>query len=402
MGLTTLNVATIVASTMASIRRKDRSPFWFACFTLPTGTRTQRSTGTADRRTAQRIANRLEDEAREASAGRFVETKARKAIRDIYAMVHTEPLQSSNAGDFLDNWLKRKELEAGPKTHAKYTSIASQFKQYLGGKTKRDIGSITAADITGFRDQLAARLSVGTVNVGIKILRSAFAQARRDGLVDLNEAERVSLLKRRNDRAERRPFTLEELRRILDAADDEWRGMILFGLYTGQRLGDLAGLTWNNIDLQRAELRLVTGKTGRRQIIPLAAPLLRYVEKLPTSDSLDAPLFPRTFATAQRHKHVGNLSNEFHGVLVSAGLAVKTTHKSTGKGRSAMREQNQLSFHCLRHTATTLLKAAGVSESVAMEFVGHDSASVSRSYTHIPTEALKMAADKLPDVTQPE
>jgi integrase len=159
-------------------------------------------------------------------------------------------------------------------------------------------------------------------------------------------------------------------------------------------------LTWNNIDLQRAELRLVTSKTGRRQIIPLAAPLLRYVEKLPSSDSLEAPLFPRTFATAQRHKHVGNLSNEFHSVLVSAGLAVKTTHKSTGKGRSAMRDQNQLSFHCLRHTATTLLKAAGVSESVAMEFVGHDSASVSRSYTHIPTETLKQAAAKLPDVTQ--
>jgi integrase len=386
---------------MASIRKKDRSPFWFACYTLPTGTRTQRSTGATDRRTAQRIANKLEDAAREASAGRFVESKARKAIGDIYAMANGEPLQSSTAGDFLDSWLRRKEIEAGPKTLVKYRSIAVQFKDFLGGKTKRDIGSITAADITGFRDQLAARLSVGTVNVGVKILRSAFAQARRDGLVDVNEAERVSLLKRRNDRFERRPFTLPELRRILDVADDEWRGMILFGLYTGQRLGDLAGLTWSNIDLQRAELLMVTGKTGRRQIIPLAPPLLRYVEKLPTSDSLDAPLFPRTYATLQRHKHVGNLSNEFYNVLVSAGLAVKQTHKATGKGRSAMREQNPLSFHCLRHTATTLLKAAGVSESVAMEFVGHDSASVSRSYTHIPTEALKLAADKLPDVTQP-
>jgi hypothetical protein len=89
-----------------------------------------------------------------------------------------------------------------------YTSIASPFKGYLGGKTKDDIGSITAADITGFRDQLAARLSAGTVNVALKILRSAFAQARGDGLVDLNEAERVSLLKRRNNRVERRPFTL--------------------------------------------------------------------------------------------------------------------------------------------------------------------------------------------------
>jgi hypothetical protein len=33
-----------------------------------------------------------------------------------------------------------------------------------------------------------------------------------------------------------RPFTLPELRSVLDLANDEWRSMILFGLYTGQRL----------------------------------------------------------------------------------------------------------------------------------------------------------------------
>ena len=77
--------------------------------------------------------------------------------------------------------------------------------------------------------------------------------------VNVNEAERVTLLKRR-DRFERRPFTIDELKRILKVADDEWRGMILFGLYTGQRLGDIATLTWQNLDLQRAELRLVTTK----------------------------------------------------------------------------------------------------------------------------------------------
>jgi len=37
---------------MASLRKKDRSPFWFACYTLPDGRRTQRSTGTPDKRKA--------------------------------------------------------------------------------------------------------------------------------------------------------------------------------------------------------------------------------------------------------------------------------------------------------------------------------------------------------------
>ena len=124
--------------------------------------------------------------------------------------------------------MKRKELEAGEKTHARYSTVAAQFVGHLGAKAKRDIANVTAADITKFRDTLAKRVTAGTVNVSLKILRSAFAQARRDGLIDVNEAERVTLLKR-TDRFERRPFTLPELRRVLEVASDEWRGMILFG-----------------------------------------------------------------------------------------------------------------------------------------------------------------------------
>jgi integrase len=47
---------------------------------------------------------------------------------------------------------------------------------------------------------------------------------------------------------------LDELRRILRIASGEWRHLILFGLYTGQRLGDIAKLTWRNVDLERGEL----------------------------------------------------------------------------------------------------------------------------------------------------
>src|SRR5882762_328298 len=100
---------------MASLRKKDRSPFWFACFTLPDGNRTQRSTGATDRRKAQRIANEFEDAAQTAGAGRFSEARARKTIADIYALVNADNLPSSTVGDFLESWLKRKELEAREK-----------------------------------------------------------------------------------------------------------------------------------------------------------------------------------------------------------------------------------------------------------------------------------------------
>jgi integrase len=44
-------------------------------------------------------------------------------------------------------------------------------------------------------------------------------------------------------KSERRPFTIDELRAVLEVADDEWKSLIKFGLYTGQRLADIAALT---------------------------------------------------------------------------------------------------------------------------------------------------------------
>jgi integrase len=84
--------------------------------------------------------------------------------------------------------------------------------------------------------------------------------------------------------------------------------------------------------------------------------------------------------------------------LVRAGLAEARTNKSTGKGRNTKRQHNELSFHCLRHTATSWLKNAGVSDSVARELMGHESAAVSRRYTHLEDQVLRAAVDKMPDV----
>ena len=56
---------------------------------------------------------------------------------------------------------------------------------------------------------------------------------------------------------------------MLAVAEGEWRGLVLFGLYSGHRPGDLARLRWENVDLATdgGQLRLVTGKTGRSQFI---------------------------------------------------------------------------------------------------------------------------------------
>ena len=268
---------------MASIKRNPKSPFWMACFSLPDGRRTTRSTGTSDKKEAQRIANHFEDAANQGKIKKLTESRARKTIADIFSLSNQDVLPSSNIKEFFDSWLKRKLLEAGENTHTRYKTVVDQLNIYLGTRASLDITHLNAKEISGFREDLSNRVSPGTVNISLKILRSALNQAKRDGLTDVNEAERVTLLKIRK-RAQREAFTELQLKRILKAADDEWKGMIFFGIYTGLRLGDIASLTWRNIDLIHNTISVTTAKTEREQILPLAKPLIRQLERISAGD----------------------------------------------------------------------------------------------------------------------
>jgi integrase len=112
----------------------------------------------------------------------------------------------------------------------------------------------------------------------------------------------------------KRSFTLPELRSVLDLASDEWRSMILFGLYTGQRLGDIATLRWNNLDLVRGELRISTRKTGKTLVLPMAATLRKHMEFLSrSSKEPSAPIHPKAFDLVERQRKTGTLSNQIRG-----------------------------------------------------------------------------------------
>src|SRR5215813_337989 len=118
-----MNVVTI----MASLRRLSNSPYWIACFTLPDGRRTQRSTGTTDKRFARKIADKFDETAREGRAGKLTESRARKTIADIYALANMDALPSSEINIFFADWLRRKQIEASPKTHQRYSAVIERF-----------------------------------------------------------------------------------------------------------------------------------------------------------------------------------------------------------------------------------------------------------------------------------
>jgi integrase len=130
-------------------------------------------------------------------------------------------------------------------------------------------------------------------------------------------------------------------------------------------------------------------------VLPLVQPLIDYLASLPAGDKPDAYIFPRA-ATAKR---TASLSNRFRDILADAGLVEPRNHQAKKQGRAQAREPSEISFHSLRHSAVTMLKASGLSDVFAREIVGHESAAISRHYTHLSTDDLRAAMQRLPDVT---
>ncbi|MEO5712331.1 MAG: tyrosine-type recombinase/integrase [Luteolibacter sp.] len=148
---------------------------------------------------------------------------------------------------------------------------------------------------------------------------------------------------------------------------------MIFALYTGQRLGDLAKLRWTAIDLEAREIRLTTDKTGRHQKIPIRRPLMSFVRTLKKPSNLDSPLHPGADSLVSRQGKPGTLSRQFYDIMAVAGLVSERPHrKREGNDDSRRRTASDLTFHSFRHTLTSMLKNAGVSASIAEEIVGHD------------------------------
>ena len=381
---------------MASLRKVPNSKYWIACYTDHTGKQRQKSTKETDRRRAQKIADKLES----AYQQTLTEAQVRKLLSEAYEDIHGDRLLTASAEEFFSQWLEKKEVETAPVTWHRYQSVIKRFLNAIGEKRDKDLVFITVNELTHYRDFLARELSISSANTHLRIIRAAFQDALRRGLIESNPAALVPVIKRKSGTAnERRAFTLPELRKILEVANFEWQGIILTGIYTGQRLGDIARLTWNSVDVRREEIALTTGKTGRRIIVPMAKPLLEYYLSLPAQDNLESPVFPGAFSITHKQGRTGSLSNQFYSILVSAGMAPPRSHNASRNGRDGKRKGNALSFHCLRHTATSLLKNAGVSEAVAMDIIGHDSRAISANYTHIEVAAKRKAVNALPDIS---
>lgn len=385
----------LTSAAMASLWKHPKSRFWSACFTDHRGRRLKRSTRETNRKKAEAIAAKLE----EVSRKKRTFAQVRDIIQDLRAEITGEKVSETSVRDYVKTWLAEKADETKESSLQTYRTATVKFLTSLGSKADESMAEVNRNDIMAFRKSMGGKISATSVNHNLKCIKMLFKAAKKHQIIEENPAEMVDTV-RKESVQKRRPFTQEELRLALNAADPEWKSMILFGLYTGQRLSDIAGLTWANLDLQRDELHFTTAKTGRSMNIPLAAPLRKHLDTLIRPRSPKEPVHPNAYATLAKVGKTTTLSNQFADILASAGLRKPVEHSKKKDGRRAPRDQNELSFHCLRHTAVSLLKDAGIPDATVMEMIGHSSLQMSQRYTHVGKEALVKAAAALPSLEE--
>ncbi|MEX0321462.1 MAG: tyrosine-type recombinase/integrase [Puniceicoccaceae bacterium] len=378
---------------MASVHKRKTSKFWYGAFRMNDGTLVFRSTKCTKKAEALRVAIGWEDAVRRNAT----EAHIRKVYEDLHVRIHGTRMRTDSVRDFFLRWIGAREKELAVSTCTTYRNTANNFMDFLGGRADRPIAELTVSDLTGFRDAEAKRTTPRSAQNRLKAIKPWIIDAWREGLLQDNIGTKIPRTKRQAGKIQRRPFAMDEVKMLLENASDEWQGMILMGLYTGQRLGDIARLNWSQVDLVREEIAFATAKTDRPMIIPIVGAwktwLMDHVGDDPAAD-----VFPNAAGSVRRSSgRTANLSNQFRNIMASAGLAESRNHQKQKDGRDKARSMSPLTFHCLRYTATTMLKAAGVPEAIARDIIGHESAAISRNYTKIDEGTKRSALEKLPE-----
>ncbi|MEO5913293.1 MAG: tyrosine-type recombinase/integrase [Luteolibacter sp.] len=414
---------------MASLRkRKDSAVWWGQYYVLDKDTQAlkqiRKSTGQTNKKLAMIAAVEMEraaqgvmaagsDKAQRAKAilaqavadiekEKFTTLSARKCLAELLEIATGEAMAFYSVATWFEEWLRRKSRDSSEGTIKRYKKSLDVFAAWLGDERKlKPLESVTMADIRSWRELLQDEGRAGkTVNKYVKDVGSAFRAAIRDGLVNFNPCGALEAVST-EDSMDRKPFIMAQVVALLGASPSvEWRGLILVAAFTGLRMTDAARLRWDSVDMQASMISLIPSKTKRKKRevrIPIQSDLLEFLQERSKSRDPQEPFVLPALSKKKANGRTG-LSGAFVEIMAKAkvdrGKASRASAESDGK--IAGRTVYELGFHSLRHTFTSWLRTAGVSEEDRMALTGHSTRESHAIYSHTDAEVLRTAIKKLP------
>ncbi|KJY29933.1 tyrosine-type recombinase/integrase [Streptomyces katrae] len=302
------------------------------------------------------------------------------------------PTRSARLSEWLPYWLEQHvEPRRKLSTYDKYeTHVRLHLVPLLGA---RSLESLSTADVRRFLTRVQKDKTVATAKEAHRVLRTALSGAVRDELITRNVASLVE--PPRAKQREIRPWTLEETLAFLEAA----RGEALYAAFVlaiamGLRRGELVGLRWSDLDLDKRVLHVRQQTQRRRGQLYQDDPKSRRQRAVPLPAMCIAPLRWHRLKQRAIFRETGVEWSE-------AGPVFATRNGRTVEPRNVYRAFTRVAadaglrvvrLHDARHGCATLLTAAGVAPRVIMEILGHSQISITMDvYTHVVDDTKREA-----------
>ena len=266
--------------------------------------------------------------------------------------------------EFAELWF----LEMSPQWRALHRQGVREVldKNLIPTFGARPVHTVTKADVLAFRAELAkqpgrkgATLGASRINKVMCFLRQILNEAA-DRFEFTPAFRSIKPLKQK--RTDVQPFSLEEVQKILDSVRPDFRDYLTVRFFTGLRTGEINGLKWKNVDLDR-NLILVreTVVNGQETDGVKTDGSIRDIAMLPmVRAAIESRLKARTlgcpwvFATSEGNPiDAHNFSNRvWYPLLRFLDLEPRRPYQT-------------------RHTAATLMLAAGENPEWIAQVMGH-------------------------------
>ncbi|MEG0588145.1 MAG: tyrosine-type recombinase/integrase [Akkermansia sp.] len=301
---------------------------------------------------------------------------------------------SVSVREYLNKYLENMESQLSRGSIINTKTAFKHLFAHLGKRADSPINGVRRSDAKAFVNEQIKSVRHGTVKKYIGSISPAFMAAMDEELIDKNPFFRLKIPESAVlEDVNKEAFSVSEVKKMMEVLPSEWRSMVICCVYMGgQRLGDLATLTWEQIDMKSGIIVLKTSKTGRGMRIPIIEPLKKHLKSLHRSSEYVHPV------TAEKYGRngAGYISQQFRKELEYAGIIPKLESIKGSRARTV----SPKTFHCLRATAATLLHTSGVDSALAREVVGHDSEAVHQLYIRPDDDQRRAALEKLADAME--
>jgi integrase len=192
------------------------------------------------------------------------------------------------------------KVAAGQRRDRTFDLYRSQLHRHLLPRlSRRRLALITADDVvTIIRELQAANLAPWTIKRILAALSCVFTFALRRGYITSHPFQRLERDERPHPlRSDQRVLTRAELARLFAACPRRYRPLLLTGAYTGMRLSEVLGLSWDDVDFAAGVVHVRQQLArGRRGVPPHRIP------PKTRASVREIPLLPQLAAVLRQHK----------------------------------------------------------------------------------------------------